>query len=133
MPVPWRFDHWTHAIARLQEAFLSASEEHLVADSAGGDAERVRVAHQGGALAGTGEGPPLLVSERLLTLVCLLVNTKTSQGVAMKHRWNQAPEMMRIRRQTVEHPFGTLKAWMGADLPLTCPDFSTTTNASTVF
>lgn len=22
--------------------------------------------------------------------------------------------MMRIRRQTVEHPFGTLKAWMGA-------------------
>ena len=21
--------------------------------------------------------------------------------------------MMRIRRQTVEHPFGTLKAWMG--------------------
>ncbi|WP_029968279.1 transposase, partial [Paraburkholderia graminis] len=25
-----------------------------------------------------------------------------------------APEMMRIRRQTVEHPFGTIKAWMGA-------------------
>ncbi|MBN0653839.1 transposase, partial [Pseudomonas aeruginosa] len=24
------------------------------------------------------------------------------------------PEMMRIRRQTVEHPFGTLKSWMGA-------------------
>ncbi|GGX76869.1 hypothetical protein GCM10007160_00010 [Litchfieldella qijiaojingensis] len=22
--------------------------------------------------------------------------------------------MMRLRRQTVEHPFGTLKAWMGA-------------------
>ncbi len=22
--------------------------------------------------------------------------------------------MMRIRRQTVEHPFGTLKSWMGA-------------------
>ena len=29
-------------------------------------------------------------------------------------RLDQAPEMMRIRRQTVEHPFGTLKAWMGA-------------------
>ncbi|NYT73762.1 IS1182 family transposase [Halomonas sp. QX-2] len=26
--------------------------------------------------------------------------------------WN--PAMMRLRRQTVEHPFGTLKAWMGA-------------------
>ncbi|HHK4245077.1 TPA: transposase [Pseudomonas aeruginosa] len=33
---------------------------------------------------------------------------------AMQNRLDQAPEMMRIRRQTVEHPFGTLKAWMGA-------------------
>ncbi|EJM11726.1 transposase [Pseudomonas sp. GM21] len=33
---------------------------------------------------------------------------------AMQHRLDQAPEMMRIRRQTVEHPFGTLKSWMGA-------------------
>lgn len=33
---------------------------------------------------------------------------------AMQSRLDQAPEMMRIRRQTVEHPFGTLKAWMGA-------------------
>lgn len=33
---------------------------------------------------------------------------------AMQARLDQAPEMMRIRRQTVEHPFGTLKAWMGA-------------------
>jgi hypothetical protein len=24
------------------------------------------------------------------------------------------PEVMAVRRQTVEHPFGTLKAWMGA-------------------
>ena len=24
------------------------------------------------------------------------------------------PDVMRIRRATVEHPFGTLKAWMGA-------------------
>lgn len=24
------------------------------------------------------------------------------------------PEAMRIRRQTVEHPFGTIKYWMGA-------------------
>lgn len=33
---------------------------------------------------------------------------------AMQSRLDQAPEMMRIRRQTVEHPFGTLKAWMDA-------------------
>ena len=32
----------------------------------------------------------------------------------MQVRLDQAPEMMRIRRQTVEHPFGTIKAWMGA-------------------
>ncbi len=33
---------------------------------------------------------------------------------AMQSRLDQAPDAMRIRRQTVEHPFGTLKAWMGA-------------------
>ena len=33
---------------------------------------------------------------------------------AMQHRLDRAPGTMRIRRQTVEHPFGTLKAWMGA-------------------
>jgi len=27
---------------------------------------------------------------------------------------DQKPEMMKVRRQTVEHPYGTLKAWMGA-------------------
>ena len=32
----------------------------------------------------------------------------------MQVRLDHAPEMMRIRRQTVEHPFGTIKAWMGA-------------------
>ena len=33
---------------------------------------------------------------------------------AMQQRLDQAPDTMRIRRQTVEHPFGTLKARMGA-------------------
>jgi transposase len=32
---------------------------------------------------------------------------------AMQARLDHAPDIMRIRRQTVEHPFGTLKAWMG--------------------
>ncbi|NRA18835.1 MAG: transposase [Oceanospirillaceae bacterium] len=31
----------------------------------------------------------------------------------MQARLEQAPESMKIRRQTVEHPFGTIKAWMG--------------------
>jgi transposase len=29
-------------------------------------------------------------------------------------RLDRNPQMMRIRRSTVEHPFGTLKAWMGS-------------------
>ena len=33
---------------------------------------------------------------------------------AMQERLDRAPETMRIRRQTAEHPFGTIKAWMGA-------------------
>ena len=33
---------------------------------------------------------------------------------AMERRLDRTPEAMRIRRQTVEHPFGTLKDWMGA-------------------
>jgi transposase len=33
---------------------------------------------------------------------------------AMQQRLDQAPEKMAVRRQTVEHPFGTIKAWMGS-------------------
>ena len=32
----------------------------------------------------------------------------------MQERLDRKPDAMRIRRATVEHPFGTLKAWMGA-------------------
>ena len=33
---------------------------------------------------------------------------------AMQERLDRTPEASRLRRQTVEHPFGTLKAWMGS-------------------
>jgi transposase len=33
---------------------------------------------------------------------------------AMQVRLDNAPDTMRVRKQTVEHTFGTLKAWMGA-------------------
>ena len=39
----------------------------------------------------------------------------------MQDRLDCAPKSMRVRRATVEHPFGTLKAWMGA------PHFKTRT------
>ena len=32
----------------------------------------------------------------------------------MQRRLDEEPEKMRLRRQTVEHPFGTIKCWMGA-------------------
>ena len=31
----------------------------------------------------------------------------------MQARLDRAPEKMQLRRQTVEHPFGTIKGWMG--------------------
>src|SRR5271155_4927501 len=33
---------------------------------------------------------------------------------AVRRRLDEHPEKMRQRRETVEHPFGTIKAWMGA-------------------
>jgi Transposase DDE domain len=33
---------------------------------------------------------------------------------AMQARLDRTPEASRLRRQTVEHPFATLKAWMGS-------------------
>ncbi len=46
---------------------------------------------------------------------------------AMQARLDDAPKKMQMRRQTVEHPFGTLKAWMGAThfLMKTLPRVST--------
>ncbi|KSW28355.1 transposase [Pseudomonas sp. ADP] len=46
---------------------------------------------------------------------------------AMQRRLDHQPEMMSIRRQTVEHPFGTLKHWMGSThfLTKTLPRVST--------
>lgn len=46
---------------------------------------------------------------------------------AMQMRLEQMPQASRERRQTVEHTFGTLKAWMGAThfLTKTLPRVST--------
>ena len=33
---------------------------------------------------------------------------------AMQARLDRMPDAMLVRRQTVEHPFGTIKAWMGS-------------------
>jgi len=45
----------------------------------------------------------------------------------MQRRLNRTPRASRIRRQTAEHPFGTIKAWMGAThfLTKTIPRVST--------
>jgi transposase len=46
---------------------------------------------------------------------------------AMRQRLDNAPEKMQVRQQTVEHPFGTIKAWMGSThfLTKTLPKVST--------
>ncbi len=33
---------------------------------------------------------------------------------AVEQRLDESPEKMRQRRETVEHPFGTIKFWMGS-------------------
>jgi hypothetical protein len=45
----------------------------------------------------------------------------------MQARLDKTPDAMRTRRQTVEHPFGTMKSWMGAThfLTKTLPKVST--------
>ena len=45
----------------------------------------------------------------------------------MQRRLNRTPQASRMRRQTAEHPFGTIKAWMGAThfLTKTIPRVST--------
>lgn len=45
----------------------------------------------------------------------------------MQTRLDQTPDAMRTRRKTVEHPYGTIKAWMGAThfLTRTLPKVST--------
>ncbi len=45
----------------------------------------------------------------------------------METRLDAEPEKMQLRRQTVEHPFGTLKSWMGSThfLMKTLPKVST--------
>ena len=32
----------------------------------------------------------------------------------LESRMEQNPAMMKVRRSTVEHPFGTIKSWMGS-------------------
>ncbi len=45
----------------------------------------------------------------------------------MQQRLDSAPEKMQVRQQTAEHPFGTIKAWMGSThfLTKTLPKVST--------
>ena len=46
----------------------------------------------------------------------LMLADQEAEGVldTMQARLDQLPDAMGVRRQTVEHPFGTLKWWMGS-------------------
>jgi transposase len=56
-----------------------------------------------------------------------LVGSTSTCIEEMQARLDRMPEASRLRRRTVEHPFGTLKAWMGAThfLTKTLPRVST--------
>ena len=66
--------------------------------------------------AGVAEGIRELISQTLLVKVESSDTDLLQEGVldSMQHRLDQRPDAMRVRRRTVEHSFGTLKAWMGA-------------------
>lgn len=49
-----------------------------------------------------------------LRVVLSALGTADLNVVADRGYLDKAPDSMHIRRQTVEHPFGTLKVWMGA-------------------
>ncbi len=46
-------------------------------------------------------------------------NERAIKRFTTLERLDRRPEMMRVRRQTVEHPFGTIKHWMGSSHFLT--------------
>ncbi len=47
--------------------------------------------------------------------------------MTVQARLDRNPDKMTVRRQTAEHPFGTIKAWMGAThfLTMTLPKVAT--------
>src|SRR5205814_3927262 len=49
---------------------------------------------------------------REFVVLCRRLDLFTEAIVAM--RLDRNPDKMRVRRQTVEHPFGTIKSWMGS-------------------
>jgi transposase len=60
--------------------------------------------------------PRCAIKEKCTTSQYRRVARWEHEGVleTMQKRLDRTPQAMRIRRQTVEHPFGTLKDWMGA-------------------
>ncbi len=56
------------------------------------------------------------IKERCTTSAYRRIRRWKHEGVleSMQERLDRQPEMIRLRRQTVEHPFGTIKHWMGS-------------------
>jgi hypothetical protein len=53
-------------------------------------------------------------SARLKDKIASLREQMRKYKALVQERLDRAPQSMRIRRQTAEHPLGTIKAWMGA-------------------
>ena len=59
-------------------------------------------------------GPAIRATCRQFVLLCRKLDLFTDAVVAVDGSKLKAVNSMRVRQQTVEHPFGTLKAWMGS-------------------
>ena len=59
---------------------------------------------------------PLIIAIINAILAVDRLADRSEQAVleAAEARLDREPERMRARRETVEHPFGTLKSWMGS-------------------
>jgi hypothetical protein len=72
------------------------------------------VAEEDAYICPAGERPTYHYTNEENGLVLRRYWTNACQSCAIKHRLDEHPEKMRQRRETVEHPFGTIKARMGA-------------------
>jgi len=57
---------------------------------------------------------PIHIGKQGILIIKAVTPMNGTESKAAQVRLDQNPDMMRIRRTTVEHPFGTWKAWMGS-------------------
>ena len=117
-----------HHLIVAHEVINVGSDRHQLSDMT----ERARVAIGSEAIEvvadrGYYKGEEIVACEPAGCQACALKSKCTTGKERRISRWeheavlevvqarlDRSPEKMRLRRQTVEHPFGTIKSWMGS-------------------